>query len=74
MQHTPDRPAIPGWRLLISSVGRFWAFRNQPFPRFAVRAGAESTVDADTFEEVQAVIAAQEETARVAALAEEVTS
>ncbi|MER7212567.1 hypothetical protein ABT340_36390 [Streptosporangium sp. NPDC000239] len=64
VQHTPDRPVIPGWRLLISSAGRFWAFRDRPFPRLAVRAGAESAVDADTFEEVQAVIAAQEEKAR----------
>ncbi|MFD0890590.1 hypothetical protein ACFQ08_39110, partial [Streptosporangium algeriense] len=66
MQHTPDRPAIPGWRLLISSAGRFWAFRSHPFPRIAVRAGAESAVDADTFDEVRAVIAAQEEKARTA--------
>ncbi|MFI7536560.1 hypothetical protein [Streptosporangium sp. NPDC049376] len=74
MQHpTPNRPVIPGWRLIISDAGRFWAFRNHLFPRAAVRAGAESAVDADTFEEIQAVVAEQEETARVA-LVEEVTS
>ncbi|MEU1879605.1 hypothetical protein ABZ470_20015 [Streptosporangium sp. NPDC020072] len=67
-------PTIPGWRLIISNAGRFWAFRDHVFPRAAVRAGAESAVDADTFEEVQAIIAEQEETARVVALVEEVTS
>ncbi|MFC3980456.1 hypothetical protein [Streptosporangium jomthongense] len=74
MQHTPDRPVIPGWRLIISDAGRFWAFRNHVFSRVAVRAGAESAVDADTFEEIQAIVAEQEEKARVAALVEEVTS
>ncbi|MFI7536476.1 hypothetical protein [Streptosporangium sp. NPDC049376] len=72
--NTPTTPVIPGWRLIISDAGRFWAFRNHLFPRVAVRAGAQSAVDADTFDEVQAVIAEQEETARVAALVEEVTS
>ncbi|MEU1737604.1 hypothetical protein [Streptosporangium sp. NPDC020145] len=74
MQHTPGRPVIPGWRLLISDAGRFWAFRNHVFPFAAVRAGAQSAVDADTFDEVQAVIAEQEKTARAAAFVEEVTS
>ncbi|MEU1736432.1 hypothetical protein [Streptosporangium sp. NPDC020145] len=64
MHDTPGRPVIPGWRLIISDAGRFWAFRNHLFPRIAVRAGAQSAVDADTFEEVQAVIAEQEKTAR----------
>ncbi|MER7213066.1 hypothetical protein ABT340_38890 [Streptosporangium sp. NPDC000239] len=73
MQHTPDRPVIPGWRLIISDAGRFWAFRTHLFPRAAVQAGAESAVDADTFDEIQAVIAEQEEKARTA-LVEEVTS
>ncbi|MFC3985424.1 hypothetical protein [Streptosporangium jomthongense] len=74
MHNTPSRPVVPGWRLLVSDAGRFWAFRNRLFPHAAVRAGAESAVDADTFEEIQAVIAEQEEKARVAALVEEVTS
>ncbi|MER7212953.1 hypothetical protein ABT340_38325 [Streptosporangium sp. NPDC000239] len=72
MQHpTPSRPVIPGWRLIISDAGRFWAFRSHVFPFAAVRAGAESAVDADTFEEIQALVAEQEKTA---ALVEEVTS
>ncbi|MEU1878033.1 hypothetical protein ABZ470_12010 [Streptosporangium sp. NPDC020072] len=64
MHDTPTRPVIPGWRLLISDTGRFWAFRNHLFPRVAVRAGAQSAVDADTFDEVQEAVAEQERTAR----------
>ncbi|MEV4093383.1 hypothetical protein [Streptosporangium saharense] len=61
-----DTPAsgvqmIPGWRLIISDTGRFWAVRNRAFPRGALRAGAEPTVDADTFEELQAAVARQEQ-------------
>ncbi|MBB4913410.1 hypothetical protein [Streptosporangium saharense] len=59
-------PTIPGWRLIISNTGRYWAIRNRAFPRAALRAGAEPTVDADTFEEVQAAVAEQEEKARAA--------
>ncbi|MFC3979808.1 hypothetical protein [Streptosporangium jomthongense] len=55
--------AIPGWRLIISDAGRFWAIRNRAFPRTALRAGAEPTVDADTFEEVREAVARQEEIA-----------
>ncbi|MFI7533926.1 hypothetical protein [Streptosporangium sp. NPDC049376] len=61
---TTTAPAIPGWRLIISDTGRFWAIRNRAFPRTALRAGAEPTVDADTFEEVQAAVTEQEEKAR----------
>ncbi|MFC3986823.1 hypothetical protein [Streptosporangium jomthongense] len=74
MHNAPTAQVIPGWRLLISDAGRFWAFRNHVFPFAAVRAGAQSAVDADTFDEVQAVIAEQEKTARAAAFVEEVTS
>ncbi|MEV8630822.1 hypothetical protein AB0395_04125 [Streptosporangium sp. NPDC051023] len=59
--------AISGWRLIISDKGRFWAIRRQSFPRGALRVGAEPTVDADTFEEVQAAVERQEEIARRAA-------
>ncbi|MFD0883675.1 hypothetical protein ACFQ08_03765 [Streptosporangium algeriense] len=59
-------PAIPGWRLIISDAGRFWAIRNRAFPRAALRAGAEPAVDADTFAEVREAVAVQEEKARVA--------
>ncbi|MEV7006497.1 hypothetical protein [Streptosporangium sp. NPDC051022] len=55
--------SIPGWRLIISDRGRFWALRQKPFPIAAIRAGADSAVDADTFDEVRAMIARQEEIA-----------
>ncbi|MFI7539024.1 hypothetical protein [Streptosporangium sp. NPDC049376] len=64
MHDIPTAPVIPGWRLIISDAGRFWAFRTHLFPRIAVRAGAQSAVDADTFEEVRAAVAEQERTAR----------
>ncbi|MFF4413535.1 hypothetical protein ACFYY8_13465 [Streptosporangium sp. NPDC001559] len=64
MHDTPTTPVIPGWRLIISDAGRFWAFRTHVFSRVAVRAGAESAVDADTFDEVQEAVAEQEKTAR----------
>ncbi|MER7132388.1 hypothetical protein [Streptosporangium saharense] len=67
MQHsTPSGPMIPGWRLIVSDTGRYWAIRNRAFPRVALRAGVEPAVDADTFEEVQAAVAVQEDKARTA--------
>ncbi|MEV4098282.1 hypothetical protein [Streptosporangium saharense] len=60
----PAPENIPGWRLIVSDTGRYWAIRNRAFPRVALRAGVEPAVDADTFEEVQAAVAAQEEKAR----------
>lgn len=57
-------PAIPGWRLILSDRGRFWAIRQEPFPRGALRAGAEPAVDADTFDDVEAEVARQEEIAK----------
>ncbi|MER7127938.1 hypothetical protein [Streptosporangium saharense] len=73
---TPDTdatPAIPGWRLIVSDTGRYWAIRNRAFPRVALRAGVEPAVDADTFEEVREAVAEQEEKARDA-VAKEVTA
>ncbi|MFF4988370.1 hypothetical protein ACFY19_14330 [Streptosporangium saharense] len=64
-------PAIPGWRLIVSDTGRYWAIRNRAFPRVALRAGVEPAVDADTFQEVQEAVAAQEEKARDAVAAVE---
>ncbi len=61
---TVPAPAIPGWRLIISDRGRFWALRQFPFPVEAMRAGADPAVDADTFAEVQAAVERQEEIAR----------
>ncbi|MEV8630106.1 hypothetical protein AB0395_28075 [Streptosporangium sp. NPDC051023] len=60
----PTSPAIPGWRLIISDAGRFWAIRQTPFPIAAMRAGADPAVDADTFAEVRAMVERQEEIAR----------
>ncbi|MFF0573233.1 hypothetical protein [Streptosporangium saharense] len=73
MHNTPNGPAIPGWRLIFSDTGRYWAIRNRAFPRVALRAGVEPAVDADTFEEVQAAVAEQEEKARAAVAAAETT-
>ncbi|MEV4093178.1 hypothetical protein [Streptosporangium saharense] len=60
-------PTIPGWRLLISTAGRFWAFRETPFSAKARQAGAEPDLDADTFAEIQAAVELQEEIARLVA-------
>lgn len=60
---TTPEPAIPGWRLILSDRGRFWAIRQRPFPIAAMRAGADPAVDADTFDEVQAAVTRQEEIA-----------
>ncbi|MGW4426128.1 hypothetical protein [Streptosporangium sp. NPDC004631] len=57
------RPVIPGWQVFLSDRGRFWASRREPFSSQAAYAGAERTVDADTFEELRAETARQEETA-----------
>ncbi|MER7129807.1 hypothetical protein [Streptosporangium saharense] len=62
---------IPGWRLIVSDTGRYWAIRNRAFPRVALRAGVEPAVDADTFEEVREAVAEQEEKARDAVAAVE---
>ncbi|MER7206768.1 hypothetical protein ABT340_06820 [Streptosporangium sp. NPDC000239] len=64
MHGIPTAQVIPGWRLIISDAGRFWAFRSHVFPCTAVHAGAQSAVDADTFDEVQAAVAEQEEIAK----------
>lgn len=56
-------PVIPGWRVIISNRGRFWAFRRTPFPIAAMRAGADPAVDADTLDAVQVEVARQEEIA-----------
>ncbi|MGW4662994.1 hypothetical protein [Streptosporangium sandarakinum] len=64
----PPEPAIPGWRVFISTAGRFWASRVKPFLSSAMQGPLDvppfRTVDADTFEQLQAGTAAQEEAAR----------
>ncbi|MEV8633423.1 hypothetical protein AB0395_17355 [Streptosporangium sp. NPDC051023] len=61
---TVPSPTIPGWRLILSDRSRFWAFRQEPFPLAARRAGAEPDLDADTFDEIQVLVEHQEEIAR----------
>lgn len=56
-------PAIPGWQLIRSDRGRFWAFREKAFPPGALRAGAKPDLDADTFDDLKAKVARQEEIA-----------
>ncbi|MEU0520385.1 hypothetical protein [Streptosporangium sp. NPDC006007] len=65
---TSARPVIPGWQVFLSDRGRFWASRRKPFSTEAFHAGAERTVDADTFEELRAETARQEETATAQAV------
>lgn len=64
---SPSTQTIPGWRLIISTAGRFWAFRKLPFTVRARQAGAEPDLDADTFAEIQAAVERQEEIARLVA-------
>ena len=59
---------IPGWQVFLSDRGRFWASRRKPFSPQAMYAGAERTVDADTFEQLRAETARQEETATAQAV------
>ncbi|WP_433235602.1 hypothetical protein ACQPYK_25630 [Streptosporangium sp. CA-135522] len=54
---------IPGWRLIRSDRGRFWAFREKAFPQGALHAGAKADLDADTFDDLLAEVARQEEIA-----------
>ncbi|MEU0518806.1 hypothetical protein [Streptosporangium sp. NPDC006007] len=60
---TSATAVIPGWQVFLSDRGRFWASRREPFSTQAAYAGAERTVDADTFEQLRAETARQEETA-----------
>ncbi|MEV4243543.1 hypothetical protein AB0J63_09055 [Streptosporangium canum] len=58
-------PAIPGWRVIRSDAGRYWASRERPFPESSMWDGPPfRTVDADTFEQLQAEVIRQEEAAR----------
>ncbi len=60
---TPPGSVIPGWRVFLSDQGRFWASRAVPFADDQAGAGAERTVDGDTFDELRAEVAWQEERA-----------
>lgn len=58
--------AMPGWRVIRSDAGRLWASRVQPFPGEGEWDGPPfRTVDADTFEQLRAEVARQEEAGRV---------
>ncbi|MFI7049014.1 hypothetical protein [Streptosporangium sandarakinum] len=65
---TTSEFAIPGWRVIRSDAGRLWASRVKPFPSHAMQGPLDvppfRTVDADTFEQLQAETATQEEAAR----------
>ncbi|MGW4421647.1 hypothetical protein [Streptosporangium sp. NPDC004631] len=67
MQHPeppPTGPAIPGWRVIRSDAGRFWASRVEPFPcETEWYAPPFRTVDGDTFEQLRAEVERQEEAA-----------
>ncbi|GHH68739.1 hypothetical protein GCM10017673_18360 [Streptosporangium violaceochromogenes] len=57
--------AIPGWRVIVSDTGRFWASRVKPFPGESEwYAPPFRTVDGDTFEQLRAEVERQEEAAR----------
>ncbi|MFJ2028013.1 hypothetical protein [Streptosporangium sp. NPDC087985] len=58
-------PAIPGWRVIRSDAGRYWASREEPFPDdTAWNSPPFRTVDADTFDDLQAEVTRQEEAAQ----------
>ncbi|MFF3671087.1 hypothetical protein [Microtetraspora malaysiensis] len=57
-------PALPGWRVIVSDVGRLWASREAPFPLAAEEAGALRTVDGDDAAELAAAVAEQEHRAK----------
>ncbi|MGW4423434.1 hypothetical protein [Streptosporangium sp. NPDC004631] len=55
---------IPGWRVVRSDAGRYWASRVRPFTTEQLnRTDAYRTVDADTFDGLRAEAARQEEAA-----------
>ncbi|MEV8636493.1 hypothetical protein AB0395_33085 [Streptosporangium sp. NPDC051023] len=58
---------IPGWRVIVSDAGRYWASRERPFPPSATRGPLDAppfrTVDADTFDELLDEVHRQEQLA-----------
>ncbi|MFC0862010.1 MULTISPECIES: hypothetical protein [Sphaerimonospora] len=53
-------PCQEGWKVWHSDAGRLWATRTRPFRPDEERAGAYRTVDADTDEQLAALITEQE--------------
>ncbi|MEV7907752.1 hypothetical protein [Streptomyces anulatus] len=61
-------PAIPGWRVIRSDAGRYWASRERPFPNDTIWGDPPfRTVDADTLDDLKAKVERQEEVAEQAA-------
>ncbi|MEV7005475.1 hypothetical protein [Streptosporangium sp. NPDC051022] len=53
--------AIPGWRVIRSDAGRYWASRERPFPNDTAWGDPPfRTVDADTFDDLRAEVDRQE--------------
>ena len=64
---TPE-PTIPGWRVMLSDAGRYWATRERPFPNDVTEESLSSsppfrTVDGDTFDELLDEVHRQEKAA-----------
>ncbi|GAA4561125.1 hypothetical protein [Planotetraspora kaengkrachanensis] len=62
----PLEPVIPGWRIMHSDAGRFWATRSSSFDGKAEKAGAARTVDGDDLMQLAQAIAEQESIAATA--------
>ncbi|MEV7013046.1 hypothetical protein [Streptosporangium sp. NPDC051022] len=61
---TTPRPAIPGWRVIVSDRKRLWASRVIPFTDAEMGLGATRTVDADTPGELLDEVERQERAAQ----------
>ncbi|GLK07570.1 hypothetical protein [Streptosporangium carneum] len=61
---------IPGWRVMRSDAGRYWATRNEPFLDAVTRGPLDAppfrTVDADTYGELLDEVHRQERAAEQA--------
>ncbi|ACZ91742.1 hypothetical protein [Streptosporangium roseum] len=65
---TTPEPAIPGWRVICSDAGRYWASREKPFPgKTSWGRPPFRTVDADTFDDLRVEVERQESAAQEAA-------
>ncbi|WP_406311447.1 hypothetical protein OHA77_22010 [Streptosporangium sp. NBC_01639] len=59
--------AIPGWRVIRSDAGRYWASREEPFADDSAWGRPPfRTVDADTFDSLRAEVTQQETAAQEA--------
>jgi hypothetical protein len=53
-------PSPPGWRIWHSNAGRSWATRQRSLSRKEIQASLSMTLDADTDDELLALIAEQD--------------